>query len=640
MSPVDNFKLATRLHAECMSGLSIFLAQPTHTQRDVSVETTQERTQMTNENNNNPPLSMIVLTMEPEFGERVIAHALEFRNLALEGSASAFNSAIADSIRIDGFRDASKAQAVQLRDPVTYEMIRGNDRIAAGVLRVWTESHPDLREAVTDYLKERNYPTDGPNYRRRCFTSEWSRDEWIGLRDAVTAANPDFDDDDVGLMLCCVSGNIPDLPHDRAEREEIESPLLMSWLDELKDLPPDAPDWRDIEEFIEAIEAISTAKQSELASTIRVALGDLRSETLERFGDELSYLGVDLADVPAGEFNSVYYVSLKGVLDEIRAELGKYQPIFPKGQSRDEEMERAAARGEIEEAILKIAREWEDLVAEPFGFEDDSSQVDVAQGDEPRVSEQTAKANDASSRSAEEHPTPEAVSASEIVVPVQRYTDLQSEHSRLAHEVARLEIENASLKVDKEELVRYGDELKLTNSRLTETEEYWRQQYVEASTRRVREEESEPALPLSVREAVEMAEASFRAELAFALNSKSERGSRFQKPEEVLNTLGWLATTYHRLRSMPGQAPNFDKLLKESCPGWSYKPKQTEVTKEQFKEWYTTTLDGKTYELNSHIGKGNSFDQQRTIRIAFDWDEERRQVVVGYIGRHQRNRRS
>ena len=39
-------------------------------------------------------------------------------------------------------------------------------------------------------------------------------------------------------------------------------------------------------------------------------------------------------------------------------------------------------------------------------------------------------------------------------------------------------------------------------------------------------------------------------------------------------------------------------------------------------------------------GKGTSFDPQNTIRIAFDWDDEEKRVVVGYIGRHQKNRRS
>ena len=133
----------------------------------------------------------------------------------------------------------------------------------------------------------------------------------------------------------------------------------------------------------------------------------------------------------------------------------------------------------------------------------------------------------------------------------------------------------------------------------------------------------------------------FPDRLAIALNSKSDnKRSQFQKPQEVFDALAWLATAYHQRRANPGGSPDFDKLLKESCPGWSYKSSQTEITREQFEEWYTTTWEGKSYVLNPHLGKGISYDPQNTIRIAFDWDDDRKRVVVGYIGMHQRNRKS
>ena len=46
-------------------------------------------------------------------------------------------------------------------------------------------------------------------------------------------------------------------------------------------------------------------------------------------------------------------------------------------------------------------------------------------------------------------------------------------------------------------------------------------------------------------------------------------------------------------------------------------------------------LTARGYTLVEHIGKGTTFDARYTIRIAFDWDRDRRQVIVGYIGRHQ-----
>ena len=50
-----------------------------------------------------------------------------------------------------------------------------------------------------------------------------------------------------------------------------------------------------------------------------------------------------------------------------------------------------------------------------------------------------------------------------------------------------------------------------------------------------------------------------------------------------------------------------------------------------YREWYTTTKDGVTYELRKHIGKGTGRDSN-IIRVAFDWDEDSQRVIVGYIG--------
>ena len=171
-------------------------------------------------------------------------------------------------------------------------------------------------------------------------------------------------------------------------------------------------------------------------------------------------------------------------------------------------------------------------------------------------------------------------------------------------------------------------------------EESWRVAYVSARAADAGGPVEEATPPDTVNEAVARVEESFPNQLAISLNSKSAKNSPFQRPGEVFDALAWLATVYHSRRMRPGKQPHFDKLLRESCSGWSYKPKQTEVTKEQFDEWYTTTMDGRSYDLDAHIGKGNSYDPKNTIRIAFAWDDELSKVVVGYIGHHQRTRSS
>ena len=220
---------------------------------------------------------------------------------------------------------------------------------------------------------------------------------------------------------------------------------------------------------------------------------------------------------------------------------------------------------------------------------------------------------------------------------------LRDDNARLAEDNQRLDLDNQGLRSDKGLLGEEIDELRIELARKDETENYWREAYIAASAGQTRA--AMGASPddelTSVNEALDLAQTMFPNELAIALNSKSSKNSPFRKPDEVFGALSWLATEYHRLRTNPSSSrPDFNRLLKESCPGWFYKPGQTEVTAEQFIEWYTTTVDNKTFELYHHIGKGNSHDPQHTIRIAFAWDDDNQRVAVGFLGLHQRNRRS
>ena len=203
-----------------------------------------------------------------------------------------------------------------------------------------------------------------------------------------------------------------------------------------------------------------------------------------------------------------------------------------------------------------------------------------------------------------------------------------SENYRLHSENERLGDKYASIVTVRESL---DSENKMLRAKLSENHDlgdYWQQFYAAS-------EQLE-----SVNEAVSRAREQFSRQLVVSLNSKSDKASQFKKPEEVFAALAWLATEYHYLRwASVGEEPRFDERLKKSCSGWSYIPGQANTTKQQYPEWYTAESLGRTYELGEHLRKGNA-DPQKTIRIAFAWDEERKQVIVGYIGRHQKSRRS
>ena len=571
------------------------------------------------------PLSLAFspLVMSLEHASAVIDHALDYRGDASDSVRSRLNSAIKDSVTIPGFRDASRASRQQLRDPVLAEiMLGGEERLAGAVLRAWVESQEALRAVVTEHLGARGISAEDADFQGGAFESTWPQHEWATESELI--ASEEYDAEDVALMLCCVSGRVPV----EETQVEMESPLFQGWLDELSELPPGAPEWDYAEEFATSLTGIAWAKIAERVTVQIEAVANSITEIRDEFDAELRYLEIDLSAWSADDVaRSDQIETALERLADLKSALIEYRPVRPQASSRSEESERAPERERCEKLILDIVAAWDEAM---IALE--------AQDDDPPP--EASLDHPAEGASDDSPSTTETDAVQTVLDAIQERDSTNSEIDRLQQENDRLRQDGDDLRADKsllgEQISRLKDEL----SRSRDMQEYWRRAYVSESAGQARPQVEQPAQLASVNDALELAERSFPGRLRLALNSKSAKNSTFQKPDEVFDALAWLATEYHRRRSNPGDAPNFDKLIKEACPGWSYKPKQTEVTKEQFAEWYTTTLDGKSYELDAHVGKGNSFNPHQTIRIAFDWDDELRQVIVGYVGRHQRNRRS
>ncbi len=569
--------------------------------------------------------------MEPDYALSVIDRALAYRDDASDSVRSRLNSAIKDSVKVSGFHDASRANRHQLREPVLAAILTGtSEKLAGEILRCWTESNDALRSVVTDHLRSRDLAAEGPDMQRGVFRSVWLRHEWTSEIDLVAAgaSNGGFNPEDIGLMLCYVSGRAPTLE----STVEMESPLFQKWLDELHELPPDATEWEHVDEFASSLKGLAIEKITERVTVQIEAIADYISEVRDDYQDELQYLELDLSSwsaddaVRAGQTEAAlaHVTELKSVLSE-------YRLIRPQASSRSEESLRAPEREKFEKSIIDMVESWDELISVPDDPVDNATPQDTPVSvwdldDEPTIGVDSANGGKSPDNR-------RGLPGPELDLLRQNVKSLSTENDQLKQE-------GQDLRDDKVKLGEQVSRLRRELSRSREMQEHWRKGYVLASAGQARPESEEPVQPSNVHDALELAEESFPDRLRLALNSKSDSGTPFQRPVEVFNALSWLATEYHRLRTNPGDAPNFDKLIKEACPGWSYKPKQTEVTKDQFTEWYTTTLNGKSYELDAHIGKGTSFDPQLTIRIAFDWDDEMKQVIVGFVGRHQKNRTS
>ena len=578
------------------------------------------------------PLTSIADAFPPDYLEGIIDRVLQSRDRASASVRSGLDAAIDERIRVPGFRYASKAHPSQLKGPVLGEVVNyENDRLFGEALRAWAESQQELYALVECHLRRQNLPVDGPNRRQGVFNGLWQRLEWNDAVDAIVQQNPEFERDDAGMMVCYVSG--------MAVGPAVTSPLLTACIHELGELTLDAPDWDEIDAFV----AIVTEMADEIAVERATVLAEHCRETLRKlrrdFAAELQYLELAAAAwAQAADERPAAALAVLELAKELERNLVEYQPLHPQAASRQEEAERAPARAERESAILDIAAKLEERLAASADLNGGAvpDAVSPAPGeDSDPAHEETGAASPPESSGDEREPVRaapredyQALRAACERLERERES-LRIESDRLSAENDRLAQANAGLDTEKRALDTEIGELRAKFAQSRDLGKYWRRFYTSF------------AQVGSVNEAVSCAEALFPKQLAFALNSKSDKDSPFQKPIEVLAALVWLATDYHHVRwTKPGEDPSFDERLKKFCPGWSYKAHQASTTKQQFEEWYTTKRNDTTYELGQHLTKGVRADPQKTIRIAFAWDDESGRVIVGYIGQHQRNRRS
>lgn len=566
-----------------------------------------------------PPPGMVLEIMREGFVKGVVNRSLAHRGKTSPALRNALNAAIRSHVRLQGFRDASKAPPKRLIPAVFLEIDRRCPRLADAVVRVWEDNRQPLRKKVAEYLEQSAAEgrPEPPEDRT------WTMREWTALRDRIVEQHGKLDGDEVALMLCVATGTLPSVGYDDPD-EEIYSPRFVRWLDELERLPADMPEWEEAEQFAKVLSNLAAQKRDEMDNAVVHELEAQIDEVRDDYKEELRYLDIDVRTWfnEAAARQATIPEALALVLG-MKKELAAYHEVRPQAPSREQERSRAAARERHEHEIIEALATWNKLMEHPVDppaseVGDTRERYDV---DAPEVRAAGDAAGNAS----------------------QQEIEILREEKRKLEDRLKEEAEAASF--EKEQL---GDEISRLKAELAQSrkdEEYWRAQYVSKSSEDAdaangNHDAAAPAELGSVKEVIAHVERTFPKQLRFALNGKSEKNTPYQKPREVFDALAWLATEYHHLRPDPGAKADFDRLIKETVPGWSYKPNQTDTTMGMYPEWYRAVVDGKTYELANHIGKGAGFDPQNTIRIAFAWDDERQQVVVGYIGRHQRNRQS
>lgn len=583
----------------------------------------------------------------------------EFSDLPT-GAKNALRSAVNDEITptSGGFRKGQAGRALDrsgflVQDPLTKAVLFSDD-LAGAVLQCWAESHPQLQEAVERHLTGRGLSTPRPDLAEKRFRGQWVKEQWEAELDAFTRTyDDDFDRADVSLMLCYVTGNLPVPANKTLEPEESSSlnDALSAALSGLRELPPTAPEWeRQIPDFVSTISRLIEEKAAQLRWAEE--FDELVRTMREEYGELLSFFEHDPDEWSSGKVSpdSDTGGALR-LLTRLRDQLAEYLPLHERAASISEERERTVARGTLQPAIIDTLAGMASLMSTgSAGPQDETPVASTSSGTNatslapvadlkapnPSAMADAVKPSplppnpDQSPASSVAPASPQAsVATLETPGPSSAEVEaLRSENSELRDGSDALRSENQGLK----------DEVEALKSELFSSqasEDSWRLAYRSVMDGSMEEVGVAPPVVESVQDAVEMAKSQFRQELVFAPNADSSiEDNPFNDPVRVWEALKWLASTYYPSRMGRLRITDFDQSIKEAC-GWWYKGDQGETTVSRYKDSYTTRVDGKRYTLVEHIGKGTTFDARYTIRIAFDWDKDRRQVVVGYIGRHQ-----
>ncbi len=568
-----------------------------------------------------PGLCAAFEKMDGEFADSVIRNATKFWQRCKQPTKNEFEGLVRGSGRnVPGFQlNVPGRQLPSPDDPrlwrIVGERAHASDRDAGIVLKVWMESKPELCRAVVARLEEMGTPAESPDFEENRFRDVWKGDAWMRARDELVERLGGRSASEVALMICCVSGRLPELPLD-AEREPETAPRGIDFsatLARMRGLEVGDSEWDGVlrviaqaKDFIAQAEEIVGERVAEAALKMTETLAEAIDSIRCKYADELEYLEIDLRLWSADGIVSTDRIEeAPGLLDKLGEQLSYYREVFPRAAFRSVEIERAKERREHEEDILATARLWRDL----------SEDVEAAL-EEP----QPAPAPD-------ERPAPDVGDAE----PAEAELELERKDAEIRE--LRRKLKDSQRRFD--DLVRKNRmQTARNNRRLLSGRPSL---YIGAVNRLPAQE----PIFSTVKGVVDYAEERLRDRVAFALNSHSEvERSPFANVDEVWNALLWLSEVYYGAKSGIRRVEDLDASIRKTISGWTYAAGQHDTTVGRHPVAYTAVYGGIEYELRPHLGKGASSNPRHTIRIGFAWADELAKVIVGYIGPHQPTRRS
>jgi len=216
------------------------------------------------------PFRRLAGILRDDFARSVAEEALRLYFQEGDSEAkSALKVAIREHITVPGFRRGKShlAPAPLLRQAVVEEWQLHEDMVRA-VFRLWLETRKDLAGQVGAALREGGLPTEG--MAGDTLTGYWKWEEFQAWVDRIREMLPEENEDEIRLSIALLTGRLPvsDQAYETIAKISLgeEEMALNFWtriLQEMRNLPAEAPEWETLEEFLEEARAIGEEKRRE-----------------------------------------------------------------------------------------------------------------------------------------------------------------------------------------------------------------------------------------------------------------------------------------------------------------------------------------------------------------------------------------
>ena len=316
---------------------------------------------------------MVLLSLIPaEFTEPVVTRVLNQRSQMTSDARAELDVVLNDEVSIPQFpRYPAKAPPPILKQAILRH-VRESESLVTAILKVWFASHCELRDLLVQRLREIDMAVSFPDFEEYQLNGYWPYDDWSSLCDEIVEAHGSLDRDEVGLMLCCLTGKLPMSLANSAEDESrtMKSDLLHQTIAYLKELPANSPRWEaDVPTFLSSVAKLSEVKAAERSDAASLEeLVKAFSEFSDQHSPLLEYFELDISDwTEPPSFNASVLAKVDGLLGRLTGFFDEHRSIPQRGSSLTETRDLNREREKIEDRILRVKSELDQILAVASG---------------------------------------------------------------------------------------------------------------------------------------------------------------------------------------------------------------------------------------------------------------------------------